>query len=258
VARLLKHFAVGVFFGALVTGSLAFSEDTAHDDPAGSLTRTSSYAYLLLHSPSTPSLFHPLSAECTQAIKKVYASGHTLYSQKLHDAGTPVGEWTYFSGKKTKANFYHWTKDAAIPRMAAAGNYDGIIKSDRTSSNEFWHSVWYVAEDTKSSSYYGDKKVTVSFLPDAKVVSFLTPEWDGAIAEINQKYPDVGTSCNIPSVHAPGITLYDKYKNYPFFVIAEDSGIDLIDYYGVGVNKPHRWFQVVSPAHLLGYRPETR
>jgi hypothetical protein len=251
----MPQYLVGLFFGVLAAGAFAFSEDTSHDDPAGSLTRTSSYAYLLLHSPSTPSVFRPLSAECTQAIKKVYASGHTLYSQKLHDAATPVGDWTYFSGKKTKADFYHWTKDTATLQMAATGNYDGIFKSDRTTADEFWHSVWYVAEDTKSSSYYGNKMVTLTFLPDAKVLSFLAAQWDDAIAEINQQYPDVGTSCHLPSLQAPGITLYDKYKNYPFFVIAEDSGIDLIDYYGVGIDKPHRWFQVVSPAHLAGYRP---
>jgi hypothetical protein len=252
--------------------------------PRGSFSRSASFASLLLHDPTAYALLRDrMPKGCADELKKLYASGETLYSEKLETRATNILDVPYYSGQKDTL-FYHWTnsesvatfatlfhreiteRDIAHKKSLKEDSYEKIFKYLRATpvrrkntatpnSNSLWSSVFYMAEDPKSSSGYGTNLITFEFQDNAKVLDYLSPAWIDALQELNQKYPSVTSACHLTLPPQNDESYGCGVNQAPiYFIVAEDSNIDLIDYYSCGANYRHQFFQLLSPKKIKQIR----
>ena len=222
-----------------------------------SLSRPSSFASLLMNPAKSAALEEALGPGCSSFLRKIYRTGATLSSQKLIAASHPLSEEKFASGKP-HVNFFHHTKtsdfgDTLHPEMRdrkkanelcmEEGDYDKTFTflrtRDSTISVRLWLDALYMAEDPTSSSSYGPNMIEIDFDPKkTKIVDETDSAWNDAVDELESKYPGFKDSC---------LNNFSEYERFGFeFFIADDSGIDMIDYYVPAAPAQHAWFQVLS------------
>jgi hypothetical protein len=230
------------------------------EDPNSSLTRPSSFASMLLNPVKSRYLEKALGSGCADFLKKIYKSGRTLSSPILIQASHTLSKEQFYSGK-AHTNFYHHTVSPAFgselhPEIADRKKANELSKRDGSYDNTFfflrsrstgpqndglWFGAIYMAEDPVSSSNYGPLTVEINFDPEkTKIIDETSPSWDPALDDLEKTYPGLESACT---------SALTTQSNRGFrFILADDSGIDMIDYvtYTIGSPGPHSWFQVLS------------
>jgi hypothetical protein len=115
-----------------------------------------------------------------------------------------------------------------------------------------WHRNFYVGRSLESVTEISKKDCPhFEFDIDGKVWALPYQEdlWQQALDEVATKYPQLKNVAKLESSY----TARDKYGTVQYhplqFVIAEESGISLMDYGQKGL-----WFQVIRPEALRGVR----
>jgi hypothetical protein len=228
-----------------------------------------SYSSLILDSKRDGFMSVALGTRCVSFLRKLYVGGGTLESQVLKSAAKVISKVPFKSGVRD-TSFYHWTNAKTLhaslhPEIQDASRAYQVASSERVFDQihdfirnrevdrstipeipketdlPLWITAFYMAEDPTSSRSYGDLRIRFDFDPSAVVVEEIGGHWDGAHQELFRKYPGLSTACPIPGY--PEGT--DKRGHGLYFLIAEDSGIDLIDYSNANWVGPHAWFQVI-------------
>lgn len=238
--------------------------------------RVGSFGHVLKTYREQSAVMNDLGLECAEFVLKVYDSGNTLWSQRLHNRAKWEKDVPVESGVRDHV-YYHYTKDKegsdflkllesntldrnlAQKKIRSNQGYEQIFlyyRAQRNSSRELplWGSVHYLAEDPESSSNYGSTQVRFKIDPRARVLEWNESWWDSAIQEINARHPGFSAACMKKSSENPSAGPEQGSLRYQFiaiqyfpinFLIAEDSLIDLIDYFY------HQWFQLVSPRSIV-------
>lgn len=245
-----------------------------------SLRRRASYAKLLLKDPVAFGLLNErMPVGCADQLKRLYASGETLYSEALNRAARAPLEIKYYSGIQDES-FFHWTtqsakeafeklfhreiddRDKAHLQTVKEGGYEEVFKYLRANPNRvqgartpkelsLWATVLYVAEDRSSSSIYGQSLIEIKMDSKAKILTATASAWGDTIVEIEKKYPELAAVCGLKRVpvnseaYGCGVA-----RSSIYFVVAEDSNIDMISYYGCGASASNQYFQLLSPEKI--------
>lgn len=243
--------------------------------------RTSSFSYLLTHNSEAFEFLKKRMPEgCAQKLQELYISGQTLRSETLEKAALSILNVRYASGHRD-ARFFHWTnansysvfrklfhseirdREKAHELSLKEGAYDEIYlylrantkreqNAKSPSEMSLWNMQWYVAEDDRSSRSYGDYLLEIIFADDAKVLNDTDEAWKPALEKLGEKYPELVNICQL--INPP--TRSEDYgcgRNVPaiYFIVAEDSYIDMINYDGCGSTSHGRYFQVLSPQKII-------
>lgn len=251
-----------------------------HSGARASLMRKASYATLLLKDPVAFGLLDArMPRGCADELKKLYASGATLFSETLRKAARAPLEINYSMGQQNTI-FYHWTSSGAMQTFAKLfhreisdreqahqqsvqeGAYEEIFRYLRANPHRtqgsrtpkepsLWASVLYLAKDRTTSSGYGQSLLEFHMLEDAKILLDTSPAWGEAIAEIGKKYPTVAETCGLKRAPTNTESYGCGVARAPiYFVMAEDSNIDMISYEGCGSSYKYQFFQMLSPAKI--------
>lgn len=256
-------------------------QDSNASVPDGaSLQQKTSFSTLLLRDQRT---FDFLEARmpkgCAYELRKLYQSGNTLNSITLAKAAIPVLDVEYVS-REQDARFFHWTSEEAYRTLTKlfqinGRGTDGIAQAPQQTayndvflylratpernqnrhtpaSQSMWAMQLYAAEDSKSSANYGNRLIEIEFSRDAKVLKDLDPAWPKALRELKEKFPDVVNVCRLEDKPQSATSYGCGADRTPiYFIVAEDSGIDLINYYGCGANRYGQYFQIISPKRIV-------
>jgi hypothetical protein len=161
----------------------------------------------------------------------------------------------------------YWRKNcqAFLTRMSASyalKRFSGIFKYLRVERKlgadlrhnwpGLWHRNFYVGKSLKSVTDISKEHYPLfEFDIDAKVWALPYDEniWQHALEEVAKKYPELKKVSKMQLCYVAG----DKYGTVHYhplqFVIAEESGISVMDYGQRGL-----WFQVIRPEALKGVR----
>lgn len=222
---------------------------------AGFLT-PSSYRELLKG--KAPGLIETLGNKCTAVINEITESGGTLDSNTLRKALHPLNKIKFGSGVQDNT-FYHYTnqtslidlfklRDKSVDHSAYAIEnhlYDNIHIYLRSKNSNFWNSVFYVAEDPKSSESFGNYQV--EFILDTETsntISYDLNLWKAAVKEIEDRYPKIKQNCRtdfnreMSNSGLFGTVIFSDI----FYIVAEDSGVQAISY-----DRRRKWFQIITP-----------
>ncbi|MBI5744012.1 MAG: hypothetical protein HY952_05640 [Elusimicrobia bacterium] len=208
-----------------------------------SLTRPSSYARTLLDSGDL-GLYSSLEKGCVNYLKRIYSSGKTLESERLYERSRPIRAYAFPSGGDP-LDFFHYTGAKAMadlfhPEMPdrqqahratlADGGYEKAFIYPRKKHFNPWDQLIYVAEDPESSSDYGPLRITFRLNPEARAIVHerFSGLPENVKAELQKKYPRLWEKCSDKEI---------------FYYVAEDSGIDLVEYSQV----LRSWFLFLRP-----------
>ena len=199
-----------------------------------------------------------LGAACVQAINQITQAGGSLRSITLMNSTKPL-EQIKFGANGGNPYFYHWTsrdglhemfelnrlsEDQVIERARANNTYEKMFDFLRARSADeyaFWRRVFYVAKDKASSAFLGTQLIEFELDLNAKTISYEHKIWQKAMDEVSASYPSLKQACamdldrQFPDTH--GVVM----SNNMFFIVAEDSGVEVIDY-----NQKELWFQILS------------
>jgi hypothetical protein len=229
--------------------------------PQNNLNRDGTFASTLLNPASDAPLLTDLGASCGPFVQKIYKDGGTLASSTVIDAARPISSIALPSGQHDGV-FYHYTtavelmnslhpeiKSRKEAQLEAVKNkeYDHIFEFYKTRAPDpkgFWDRIYYIAEDPVSSEYAGTLRIRFTLDPKAHTVTWDDRMWVKAIDELDRRYPGFKSACgdDLPLTHKDTYGTV-RYNNI-LFVMAEDSGIDLLDY------NSKRWFMLVSPKSI--------
>ncbi len=225
---------------------------------ASSLQRKSSFASMLLDPLSGKAISDAIGSECADFLRKIYRSGHTLASTTLAAAAKPVKDVEYLSGVEDNT-FFQYTKanpffdslhpeitdrNQANKRAIQEGAYDQEFLFLRSRAGGLNNKVLYVAEDPASSSNFGSHEIEFDFDPNAKILDQNSVAWVATLKELSAKYPGLSTSCPTDGLSS-GLPTDIAYDSQIYLIIADDSGIDLINY------TRNKWFKVLSFKNLI-------
>jgi hypothetical protein len=215
-----------------------------------------SFAKLILA--DTESITEGIGDDCVKFLKKIYRKGGSLHSDVVHNAARPISGYTFKSGGNPLDFFHHTYKTEAIaqfhPEIADRAEahrialredaYHKMLEFLRIRSNIANYWALYVAEDPESSRLYGPHQIRFVFAPDSLVLDVtkgVAPDdfWRDVMNELEGRFPGLGVSCSVMHPFFSGL-------NMPIItmLIAEDSGIDIVDYYQME-SKHGQWFQII-------------
>ena len=103
-----------------------------------------------------------------------------------------------------------------------------------------WRRALYIAEDPESSANYRTIGVLFTLRPDARTIPYSYDLWRTALREVGARHPGLLEACGD---YFKGELTYG-FNNILFF-IAEDSLIDVVEYY------ERSWFQLISPRSIV-------
>ena len=229
------------------------------------LLRPSSYRSLLKDEKKGRMLISSLGDRCTKAINEITDNGGSLESTILRNALYPLGKVRFRSGDQDNT-FYHYTNKSSLPdsfklrdksvdhtKYALENNiYDNILYYLRTNPAKtpiFWYTLFYVAEDSASSSSFGDMKL--EFILDTETsntISYDPSLWKKAVIEVANQYPKIKEYCETDfNRDRTDKSLYGdaKYTDI-FYIIAEDSGVHVINY-----DHRTRWWSIPDRCFTL-------
>jgi hypothetical protein len=244
---------------ARVLSDLSRVEDRLSES---SLIRPSSFAANLIRNGVASPIYKALGQSCGNFLLKLYKSGNTLKSEAIVKAETTVENSPYALNKGGNA-FYHHTKTTALldqlhpeeadrekaQRLAQSeGVYGKIIEYSKNRTDimaevgGLWFLALYVAHDPDSSQKYGPHLIEFDFDPNAKVIDAQTPAWGEALSELERKFPGLRSACQTVGVPKNE----NAFTHRIYFLVAEDSGADLMDYTYNAAPGPHNWYQVFN------------
>lgn len=262
----MPAFAVAAFFAGVSAFAepLSAEDQRRSDEIAARLEERASSFRRVIRSGNNYGLLQELSDNrrgCGDAVRDVYEKGGSLYSAAVDKAAKPLGDFPKGSGVQDDY-YYHFSKSADF-RAGMIGKegdalrkqVDGAILYARQSGPRYllpgnpsgmYHSNWgrsfYVSEDRKSIEFIAPYGIEFVIRPDARLISLDRDPLEGALREVGERYPDVGRRCG----KRFDTSIRDTFGSVDYhalvFLIAEDSGIDLIDYKQDG-----HWFQVLTP-----------
>lgn len=227
------------------------------DGPIGH-NRAYTFRKILLDPRYNTQMKAELGSECVDAINKITQTGGSLYSRQLANAAVPLGSIRYFSGVQDNL-FYHWTSNSGLHTLFKLNELSAEDASTRASKEniyeqmffylrtrpadqyKFWRRVFYVAEDPQSSAFLGSSLIEFTLNPQSKTLKYDINMWQNGMDEVAAKHHELAQKCkmkldwDIPDTF--GRVLFSNM----FFIVAEDSGISLIDY-----NQRSSWFQILS------------
>lgn len=162
-----------------------------------------------------------IDRKCLRDLRAFFAAGGSLFDPKIRDAATPVGLYSYLSGKEDDL-FYHYTDAKEVAALAAKGDYRGMFSFVRIGRSDSSYMNVFVAEDPISSASYGKRMVRFRLKPDALVIAYGKNE--GLFKSLTR---DKGLG---------------KCRNFPayIFLMLEENGIAVLDY-----NLKASWFQIL-------------
>lgn len=206
-----------------------------------------------------------LGGSCFDALKRAVAAQADLSSESLKTSIVPLKSIRFASGVQDET-FYHYTNDgqafvkifelntlepAEVDRKALEENrFDRIFEFLRKRSTgragTFWDRLFYVAEDPRSSANFGPSGFEFKMNLETPTVVYDKSVASAAIKEVIARNPNL-KDCG-DSWTSFGANYYGVQYNGFFYMIAEESGVEMIDY------QSGRWFQVLSPAPFRGIR----
>lgn len=220
--------------------------------------RTYSFRKMLLDPKMSANMQGELGAACVASVNKITRSGRSLASRILANSATPLGQVRVHTGVQDNL-FYHWTSsdglfalfklrelngDEASARAKKENIYEQMFYFLRTRSADmyqFWRRVFYVAEDTKSSGFLGSNLLEFTLDPKSKTVVYNLPTWQASMDEVAEKYPELAQTCKMNLDWKLTDTFGSLMFSNMFFIVAEDSGITVIEF-----NQGGRWFQILG------------
>ena len=252
-----------LLFGLFIT--LHVSAESKHEKEiqAHLQTREGSFRRILLSDAGAPILeeLSRINPGCGEAVKKVYQDGHSLYSKVIDGAAVRLGDFPFASGAQDDT-FYHYTTsksfmesfDGTQAELLAKGAYEDIfvyIRS-RVGQEEYkanWNRGFFVCESMAYSSWapYG---IEFHLNLKARLISLKPDLIVDALQEIALRFPEVGARCGTELNAYINDTFGAIHYHSLIFLIAEDSGVDVLDYFQKGSN-----FIVLTPDVFTGANP---
>lgn len=252
--------------GVLIVKSFDGMDRMSVDEIFERFARKASFRKLLSDPAKSANMIGELGRACAEAINAITASGGNLESKILKDSTQTLDSFHVYS-KHDDDVFYHWTKSTTLlsslkldklpgPKAYEADVADGsleaifdFLRTQYVDGSEFYRRVLYVAEDKDSSSDYGNLLIEFQFNPKAVVLPYDESTWSKAVQEVANRYSSIAKNCKVDlSSSFDGKFGVMKFNNL-FFIIAEDSSVDLIDY-----NQQRIWFQLLSPKSIIGIK----
>jgi hypothetical protein len=239
-----------------------------------SLKRSSSFASILMTPEKGDSLTNELNERdpgCADFLKAIYKSGKTLASSILLGDSRPIRAIPMYGDNRSGVFFHYTDSDALIsllhPEMDnrnlaqrtcsndhAFEQINDFLRTRKVESSYLWKKVLYVAADEESSRPAGKHRIEFDMDPDARVLQADTHAWPLAIKELDSRYPGLIQACGLHTERPP--VSYSEFGSDLYAFIADDSGIDLVDYdagaFGLSTyveNRPvyrHQWFQILD------------
>ncbi len=219
----------------------------------------------LLSDPSTGAeMTRDLGAACAADINAITHAGNTLRSEKLAKAAQPLSSIRFSSGAQDM-RFYHWTNSAGLFdlfKLDSLSSEDAssqakqnkrfdemfsFLRTRRAAEYQFWQRVFYVSEDTISSNWRGTRLINFTLDENAKTLSYDLDIWREAVTEVTERYPELARDCKTHLNRQISDTYGTVYFDDIFYIVAEDSGIQVVDY-----NQDQKWFQVLTPEVFVG------
>lgn len=225
-----------------------------------------SFRSMLADPKQNEALVSDLGVACVNAINQISVAGGNLASDRVKSVLRPLKSLN----KQTRA-FYHWSKNQTLrqlfqidqlseteahrravqeKRYAEIFKFLRIRKSDK--SAHFWWRVFYVAGDSFSSREYGNNVLVFTLNPEAKLLVYKENQglWREAVAEVLKRHPSLSACSTSPVTGSTTHSL--NTASDLFFVILEDSGVEVVDYPDSGYEYPY--YQVLNPSAFTGVR----
>ncbi len=213
---------------------------------------------------------------CGSTVKEIYAQGNTLYSKVIDEAtirlsdfplntGTWHSDFSHFTPSENFMNSFNTSHEKLVSNVIYEGMFTYIRGRDSIGHGN-WLRQFFVSEDPETIRFWAPYEIKFDMNPDARLVQLQDPNmlkissgtkfihprdlWIWALDEIGSKYPEVKRACGTKLE----LDMHDSYGWIHYsplsFIIAEDSGVDVIEYLQGG-----RWFMVLSPNAFSGARP---
>ena len=224
--------------------------------------RTGSFRRIIL-SAVGQNLIHELSDRhpgCGEAVREVYATGGSLYSRRLDAAATRLGDVPFASGVQDNI-FYHYTQnksfmkslDESAEEIQKNQAYEKIfiyLRAHQKPGTSYgnWSRIFYMSEDPDTIRNFAPFCVEFKMNMEARVVELESKLFSSAIREVGDRHPEVLDKCGSEMDQSGRDTYSTVYWNSLNFLMAEDSGLDAIDY------QFHHWFQILNPDMILSSR----
>lgn len=214
-----------------------------------------SYAYHVINS-IPGNVNDSLSSQCKGFLSQdIYGKKKSLYSERVFEASVRADSYAYKSGVNDLL-FFHYTRARAMLNDLRGNNPERFNRSfeylRRASlSYKLWSSMIYVAEDPLSSKSFGNLRVEFTISPSARVLELgynLDLKQDdplGIMDELEQKHPGFKKACL--NTEQQGWCCGESGIRYLIF---EDSGIGLVDYYNPRSDNHNQHFQLITP-HVI-------
>lgn len=231
--------------------------------PEDNIRLEGTFAHALLDPAAARNLYAELGPPCGKLVSGIYKDGRTLASKAVMNAAKPLRSLQFPSGLHT-GSFYHYTKSPKMLELlhpevrdrskanadaVKNGEYGRIFGSYKLGESDplgkgFWNRVHYLSEDPVTSQYAGPLRVRFVLDPEARVLTWDDGLWAAALAELDRRFPGFKLACGSNLDKRRNDTYGATRYSDALFIIAEDSGIDLLDY------NAKRWFMMVSPRSI--------
>lgn len=256
----------GKAFGSVISLSCPMPPLTPEQVHAMFGARTATFRQMLRDPDKGQYMRAEIGSACTDAINALTASGRSLRSEKLVAAEVPLRSIHFASGQEDDT-FYHWTSDPGLinlfhldtmtPQEAFTNALKNhlfesmfdFLRKRQADNYAFWRRVFYVAEDTESSAFLGNHLIEFDLDLNARTIQYDQQVWADALAEVAHRYPTLAANCKMGLDEPVADTFGAVMFNNLFFIIAEDSGVEVVDY-----NQQEKWFQILSPTAFRGVR----
>lgn len=228
-------------------------------------SRTAMFRQVMMDPARNGQIVRDLGQACVDAVNAVTRKGQTLRSQEILKAVSPLSSMKFPSGVQDDT-FFHYTSAAELVNMFKLGELQGpaayanaiqnhlfeqefnYLRTIAVDSFNFWRRVFYVAEDPVTSASYGNYEIEFKLDMSARTLMYKTDVWTAALNEIGARYPDIASNCKL-DLHDVGTDYGTVESNDILFVIAEDSGVSVINY-----GAADHWYQVIAPQAFRGIR----
>ncbi len=162
---------------------------------------------------------------CRDSLRPFLQSGGSLKIEDLLKQAKKVTVYKVASHKRDRI-FYHYTNSQELKKIVeTTGRLDEMLAYSRLYGRDGVDI--YVAEDPITSAHYGSIQIKIKMKKEAIVLDSYMQNKDVLDSTFEELMNSNKIMCNDPS------RLYN--------LIAEESGIDLIDYYS-----EKKWFQLIK------------
>lgn len=220
--------------------------------------RSGSFKNIFLNNSLNQELKEDLGPKCFNFIQSIYKQNKTLYTESINRSIEPLSLINFKSGLQDMT-FFHWTRSVGLHNLLLSSNsnrdeahkialdkklYESMFVYLRTRDADqynLWRRVFYIAEDPESSKFLGDKLIKFYLNPKCRSIGWDKRNWLDSLQELELKYKGFQNACGKGFTRKVSDTHRTVDYNEILFIIAEDSGVDIIDF------QTKEWFQVLTP-----------